>query len=156
MKKFALTLAASAVLCLTGLAVAAAPASADGVQDEVDRILVEFPGGTQIDDNVIVWEGGTVRLDLANDEFPSRAVGTCATGNFCAWSGTGLTGSKLSFSACGSYSTAALGTTRSVANARTSKNVSVKNSSGTVLATLAPGASDGTAPTSTATLACVS
>ncbi|WP_448389856.1 peptidase inhibitor family I36 protein [Microbacterium aurum] len=81
---------------------AAYAAEDSGLQDRVDAVLAEFPGGTQTKANEISWDGGQMILTLAtgDDSFAARAVGSCATGYYCAYSGYNLSGSKLSFSAC--------------------------------------------------------
>ena len=71
------------------------------LQARVDAVLAEFPGGSQTAPNEVTWEDGAVILTLAADEglITTMAVGSCATGYYCAYSGYNLSGSKLSFSA---------------------------------------------------------
>ena len=129
------------------------------LQARVDAVLAEFPGGSQTAPNEVTWEDGAVILTLAADEglITTMAVGSCATGYYCAYSGYNLSGSKLSFSACNTtQSTGALSVVRSLANARSSGYVQGKNSSGTVLATVSAGGSLAYASTSITKLTCVS
>lgn len=154
-------LAAIGVLSLGMIApsMAAYAAEDSGLQDRVDAVLAEFPGGTQTMANEISWDGGQMILTLAtgDDSFAARAVGSCATGYYCAYSGYNLSGSKLSFSACNTtQSTSALSVVRSIANARSSGSVQGKNSSGSVLATIGANGSLGYAPVNITRLTCIS
>ncbi|MDM4764403.1 peptidase inhibitor family I36 protein [Galbitalea sp. SE-J8] len=116
------------------------PASAETttLQDQVDTILAQHPGGTQIASNAISWEDGEITLTLpAEGLIGALAVGTCETGRYCAFSGYSYTGTKLSFSACSiggtSNSLGLLGNApHSVANARSSGTVQARNGSTTV------------------------
>lgn len=127
-------------LLVGALTVGAAPASAasDPLQERVDAVIAEF-GGTQTASNEVSWEDGAVVLTLASDGVALRAVGSCATGAFCAYSGFGYSGNRLTFIGCTTgNSVAALGTVRSIANARTSGTVRAYDGSA-LIATLAPG-----------------
>lgn len=146
----------AAALTLGGALSASAASSGETMQERVDRVLLDHPGGVQIAPNEVSWENGAVVLTLApTDGIAPLAVGSCASGSYCAYNGSGLSGSKLTFSTCGTYSTTALGTVRSIANARTSGYVDAKNSSGSVLATISSGSSISYAPAGIAQLTCV-
>lgn len=109
------------------LALGAAPANADPMQDRVDGVVAEF-GGEQTAYNEVTWDGGAVVLTIADEDAASRAIGSCATGSFCAFSASGYAGSKLTFATCvANQSTAALGAVRSVANARSIGTVTAYN-----------------------------
>ncbi len=156
-------LAAAGVLALALFAptsaIAAHADETSELQARVDAVLAEFPGGTQTAPNEIIWDGGTVMLTLEADEelITTKAVGSCATGYYCAYSGYNLSGSRLSLSACNTtQSTSALSIVRSIANARSSGYVQGKNSGGTVLATVSAGGSLAYASTSITQLTCVS
>lgn len=154
--RLSLLAAASAAVLTLGGTLSAAAASGETMQERVDMVLLEYPGGTQIAPNEVAWEDGTVVLTLAaTDGIAPFAVGSCATGSYCAYNGSGLSGSKMTFSTCGTYSTTALGAVRSVANARTSGYVAAKNSSGRVLATVSSGSSTSYAPAGITQLTCV-
>jgi len=152
----------SVISVVGAAALAMAPMSASyagavetpSVQEQVDAALAAVPGGTQVDANTVVWYGGQMILDVEGP-FSTQSVGSCATGNFCAYGGLNLTGTKLSFTTCGTFSTAAISLVRSIANARSTNNVQARNSSATVLATLAPGGFDNSAPTGIASMRCV-
>lgn len=149
-------LAAAIAVALTLGGALSASANEDPMQERVDRVLLEYPGGTQIASNEVAWENGAVVLTLApTDGIEPLAVGSCATGSYCAYNGSGLSGSKLTFSTCGTYSTTALGTVRSVANARTSGYVDAKNAAGSVLATISSGSSISYAPAGITQLTCI-
>lgn len=149
---------ASVLLALGGpLAANAAEGGADiGLQARVDAVLAEYPGGVQIGPNEVSWESGDVILTLApeNGDIASRAVGSCNSGSFCAYTGYSLSGSKLSFTSCTTHSTTVLGAVRSVANARSSGSIKAKNSGGTVLSTISAGSSVAYAPSNITQLAC--
>lgn len=140
----------------------AAPAQAeqpDTVQDQIDHALSEIPGGVQTGSNTVEWEDGAVTLTVADPNGSVLfAVGSCATGAYCAYSDLSLTGSKLSFTTCNTtVSTAALLTgVRSIANARSTGYVQAKNGSGTTLATIYAGGQLNSAPTGVIQLRCVS
>lgn len=130
MRILATTLATAALVLMAGLGSAHADTS---LQDQVDEILLENPGGTQTGLNTISWESGAIELTLAVEGgFSTLDVGTCETGRYCAYSGFSYSGTKLSFTACSaggsSASLALLGNApRSAANARTSGSVSATN-----------------------------
>lgn len=107
------------------------------VDSEIAFALAHEPGGFATSEHTAYWPtlGMTMESSLAPR---TLAVGSCATGSFCAYSALGLTGAKLSWGTCGTYSTAAISSAKSVANARTTGNVQAL-SSGTVVATVAPG-----------------
>jgi len=117
---------AAAALIVAGAVLAPVPALAatspdePDLQQQIDAVLAEFPGGTQTAPNEVSWQDGTVVLTLANDEqVAARSVGSCATGTHCVYSGSGLSGSKLTFSTCSTQSVAPLGApVASIANAR--------------------------------------
>ena len=147
--KIALTFAAVLVLTLVAWGpVYAAPAQTSAMQHRLDTILIANPGGTQVNATTIEWANGLVVLELA-----PASVGTCATGRFCAYSGLNLTGSKISYAACSTYTVSAF-TVHSLANARSSKSVQGKNSSGNVLTTVGPGAQVNSTPVGVVKLQC--
>jgi hypothetical protein len=111
----------------------AAMASPDPLESKVSAILAEHPGGTQVAPGVVSWNSGAVVLTLDGAVSP-QAIGNCATGQYCAWSGTSYSGTKLAFTACsasGTSSSLALlsGLARSTANARTSGHVNAVSGS---------------------------
>jgi hypothetical protein len=136
------TLAALAIL-----APAAAHATGDPLQDRVDQVLEDYPGGTQTGAGEISWNDGDIVLTL-KEGVSSRAVGSCSTGSFCAYTGNTLSGARISFSNCtGTNSVAPLGSpVRSFANARSSGTVGAFNG-GTVVDSTAAGTHKNTAAT---------
>ncbi|GAA2463080.1 peptidase inhibitor family I36 protein [Agromyces soli] len=117
---------AAAVLAPVSAATAATAGSggagsdADGLQQQIDAVLAEFPGGVQTGPDEVSWQDGAVVLNLAPEgQLAARSVGSCATGAHCVYSGVGLSGSKLTFSTCSTQSVAPLGApVASIANAR--------------------------------------
>jgi hypothetical protein len=129
---------AATLVALTASPAAAAtvvPDSDSTLQQRVEAVMREFPGGTQIADDTVSWERGTVLMTLEGGS-NAKSVATCVTGAYCAWAGTNYSGTKLSFTACSyggtSSSVGALLTKRSFANARGSGTVRVVNGASTV------------------------
>lgn len=120
-----------------------AHAQPDQLQREVNQVLAEYPGGVQTGPGEITWDDGAVILTLqaAHRATPHEStgvlasVGSCASGYFCGYTSTGLSGSKISFSSCTApNSVAPLGSpVRSVANARSSGTVFAFNGGSPVL-----------------------
>jgi len=146
-RKFMPFVVLASVAGAVALSATPAAASTDPTQDQVDAVIAEF-GGTQTAANEVSWDDGAVVLTLAADDTASRfsdpsgitafSVGTCPSGSFCAYSGTSYTGSRLTFSSCTTGNpVAALGTVRSLANARAAGTVRAYAGWSTV-ATLAP------------------
>ncbi|GAA1230223.1 hypothetical protein JOF42_000368 [Microbacterium phyllosphaerae] len=137
MKKFLIA------IVLIGLALAASPATASAtitpLHPDVQYALDEVPGGVALSATHAVWPalGMTV---TAESPF-ARSVGTCATGTYCAYAGTALTGTKLTFAICTNVSTAGLRSVGSIANGRSSGKVQARDSAGTVLGTAFPNGS---------------
>jgi len=151
------TIGALALVLGSPFAATAADRDSDPLQARIDAVLAEYPGGVQIAANEIAWEDGTVVLTLAvpGSAFGVLDVGSCATGSYCAYNGYSLSGSKLSFSSCGTpQPTGVIGTVRSVANARTSGSVNALNSGGGTLATIGANGSLPIAPGGIAYLSC--
>ena len=103
----------------------------DSVQSQIDQVLNDFPGGHQISSNQISWDNGAAIMTFPSTS--ARAVGTCATGQFCAYSAASLGGVRLAFTSCSAAnSTASLSAVRSVANGRSSGTVTAYNGSSAV------------------------
>lgn len=110
-----LIVAAGAAIVLT-LSLAGPAAASEAVHPDVAFALAAEPGGVATGYGSAEWPdlGMTLTVPVG------RAVGTCATGSICAYSSGALGGTKLSWSTCGSKSTAALSQVGSIANARSS------------------------------------
>lgn len=135
MKTKLLAVTAIALLMLSGTSAAQA---ADGeLHPDVEYAIDAVPGGTVVDPYTVVWRDLDMQLSVPSPF--ARAVGTCADGQFCAYSGPGGSGTRLSFGACGIVSTAALPVVASVANARSSGKVQARTGAGTVVGTAAAG-----------------
>lgn len=135
MKKKLLAVAAIALLTLSG-PTAAQAAEAD-LHPDVEYAIDAVPGGTVIDEYTVVWPDLDMELSVPSPF--ARAVGSCATGQFCAYSGADGSGTRLSFGVCGVVSTSALPVVASVANARSSGNVQARTSAGAVVGTASAG-----------------
>lgn len=132
------------VVLMFALGSTTAQAATDPLQSEINQILSEFPTGVQTGPGEISWNDGEVILNLEREALSTASlvgegflatVGSCASGYFCAYTSTGLTGSKISFSSCtGTNSVSPLGSpVRSVANARGSGMVYAYNGISSVL-----------------------
>ncbi|WP_298873846.1 peptidase inhibitor family I36 protein [uncultured Microbacterium sp.] len=104
---------------------------------DVAAALAEVPGGVVIDARHAVWPELGMSIDVPAED--DKAVGSCATGNVCAFSGSGLSGTRVSWSTCGTYAPGI--TVRSIANARSAGYAQARSSSGSVLATAIAGSS---------------
>ena len=147
-------------LALAFVCLASAPANAasarpsDPVQDYIDAAMLAEPGGVQVAPSIVEWGGGTAVLTVADTE-SLRAVGSCATGSICVYGSTRLTGAKLAFTTCSTFSTVGLGAAvQSMANARDSGYARGYNSVGGLLTTLAPTVSLNSAPVGVAKVSC--
>ncbi|WP_295791901.1 peptidase inhibitor family I36 protein [uncultured Microbacterium sp.] len=104
---------------------------------DIAAALDEIPGGVVIDSHHAHWPDLGMSIDVPDEH--DRAVGSCATGNVCAYSGSGLSGTRVSWSTCGTYAPGI--TVRSIANARSAGYAQARSSSGSVLATAIAGSS---------------
>lgn len=137
MKKKLLIIAAAMAFVLLGVA---SPAQAKQTpHPDVEYALSEVPGGIVVDEHTVIWPELEMQLSVAPEW--TRAVGTCATGQYCAYSKSNRGGTKLSWTSCTTVSTAALASVGSIANARSSGTVQARSSAGTVLATVSAGGS---------------
>ena len=134
------------VLALLGTGIIAASAetpSAESrnlapMQQAVEEVLEEHPGGTQTGWNEVSWDDGEVVLNIAPEEAGILGVSgnaitalstsrNCASGRYCAFSRPGYSGSKLTVSSCTNRSTSQLPQVRSIANSRSSGTVRAYN-----------------------------
>lgn len=116
MKKNLTLLVVGAVI----VAVMSAPAAHAGEvvpDDQIAYALEQVPGGHATSEHTASWPKLGMEM-VSGLAITSFAVGSCATGSICAYSGYSLTGSKLSWTGCSTYSTAALPSVGSIANAR--------------------------------------
>lgn len=127
---------AAAVILLAGVA-SPAQAAEPELHPDVEYAIDAVPGGIVVDETTVVWPALGMVLTAASDM--SRSVGTCGTGNYCAYAGPGRTGTKISFGICTVVSTSALASVGSIANARSSGSVQARNAAGTILGTAAAG-----------------
>lgn len=132
MKRAALAVFALSVALVLGASPAHADTAQPEVAPEIASALERVPGGVVIDYWTAEWPAQEMRLEVPNmsnarSSAAARAVGTCATGRICAFGGYATAGAKLSWTGCGPYSTSAIGTVRSIANARSSGTMYARN-----------------------------
>jgi hypothetical protein len=149
MRRLLLVAAVSAALTLSPTA--AATAAEPDLDPDVAHALDALPGGVLVDESTVQWPRLGMTLTVAAESVLS--VGTCSTGYVCAYSGSNRTGSRLSFAGCSVWSTAALPSVGSVANARTSGWVNARNASGASIAYAGYGMSVNT-PAGVTSIAC--
>lgn len=132
---------------LIGAVMIGAPALADAGADEGDRIeplivevMAEVPGGVIVDAQHAVWPELGMELVIGRQSRSASlaAVGSCATGTVCVYTGSSLTGAKLSWSTCGILQIPGSFSAKSVADARSGGYAQARNNS-TVLATAPAG-----------------
>jgi len=126
------TVLAAALLGLV-MTLGAAPAMA-AVQDDLEvdpliaAMLEEVPGGVVVDATHAVWPELDMDLTVpAASGIAARSVGSCATGRICAYSAASLSGGALTFGTCAVHAIPSSFTTKSVANARSTGSVQVRN-----------------------------
>ncbi len=131
-KKILLAVAALGVAVVT--AGAASPAAGSSVDLRVLEAVQNVPGGVIVDAHTATWPDLSMTLTVP-DALPQSSIGTCPNGSVCVFSGTSLTGARLSWTSCGTFSTAALGSAvRSLADARSTGHADARDGT-TVLAT---------------------
>lgn len=128
---------AAALLTVGGTT--AAHADELDLHPDVEYAINAVPGGTVVDEYTVVWP--ELSMTLTAPAPGQRAVGTCATGQYCAYSEANRGGTKLTFGVCTIVSTSALSSVGSIANARSAGNVQARNSSLSVLGTASAGSS---------------
>lgn len=114
------------VATIAGILVAAASillapaASADATAEpQIVEAVKRVPGGIVINSHTAHWPEYAMTLTVP-DERLRDAIGACPHGSVCAFSGSSLSGSRLAWTTCGTHSTGALVSVRSIANARIS------------------------------------
>ncbi|WP_395245552.1 peptidase inhibitor family I36 protein [Agromyces sp. MMS24-K17] len=130
----AAALLAAALLLIPAEASTASTPSTDEVQNRINQVLAEFPGGVQTATNEVTWGNGELILTVADPSgAAAMSVGSCTTGAHCVYDGSNLAGSKLTFTSCTTQSVGPLGApVRSIANARTSAVVRAYSDLGAV------------------------
>jgi len=109
-------------------------AHADALDPQITAALQAVPGGEALDDHTAYWPDLSMTLTVPDTRLRA-AVGTCPNGSVCAFGGVSLTGSRLSWTTCGTFSTTALGVpVRSIADARSTGSLQARNGT-TVVAT---------------------
>ncbi len=135
--KYRLAVAAALTLLMSALAVPAANASQITPDDQIAYALAHEPGGYATGAHTAYWPDLDETM-TSSEAITTQSVGSCGTGSVCAYGGYSLTGAKLSWSSCGTHSTAALPSTGSIADARSSGSLQARNGS-TVVATAKAG-----------------
>jgi len=135
---------------------AASASSPEEIDPQIAQMLEEIPGGVLISGHHAVWPALDMEVTApqAVHGFAARAVGGCATGRVCVYSGSALTGVAVSWGTCGVLSVPGGFVVRSLADARTSGYAQARNSAGSVLATASAGGWVNVGGTST-TVRCV-
>lgn len=134
MKRIVVIAALAATLTLTLVA----PAYADEpVHPEIQAALDEIPGGLVLGYRAAHWPVLDMTMTIPNPL--TRAVGTCATGYICAYTSSTLSGTKLSWGSCGTYTPPSSFVTKSIANARAAGSVAQARNGTVIVASAASG-----------------
>lgn len=120
------------------------PAFADGRADDEHRtdpliraVMAEVPGGVIVDAQHAVWPELSMELVVGDQRSAAASVadvGTCASGTVCVYTGSSLSGSKLSWGTCGIHSIPPSFSAMSISDARSTGYAQARNNT-TVLAT---------------------
>lgn len=130
------TLIVAGMLVLAAPAVAHAAPRPEPVDPGIAQMLRDIPGGVLVDSRHAVWPALDMEAVAPGAAgASSRAVGTCATGRICAYSGGTMSGTSVSWGTCGTLPVPSSFIPRSLANARTSGYAQARNSGGGVLGT---------------------
>lgn len=125
-----------ATLLTLALLLVAGPiaAHADTLDPQVAAALQTVPGGEVLDSHTAYWPDLGMTMTVPDPRLRD-AVGICPNGSVCAFSGASLGGTKLSWTTCGTFSTAALkAPVRSIADARSTGSLQARSGT-TVVAT---------------------
>lgn len=130
-----------AIVLAASVPVAASASTPDEVDPQIAQMLDDIPGGVLVDAHHAVWPALDMEVTApqAVRGFGARAVGGCATGRICVYSGSSLTGLAVSWGTCGTLGVPAGFVVRSLADARASGYAQARNSAGSVLATASAG-----------------
>ncbi len=125
---------------LSGLATVPVNDTHDGgqkVHADIAYALAAVPGGVVLDPWHAVWPDG---MEIQVPHPGSRAVLNCPTARVCAFDDLATSGTMLSWSTCGTFSTSGLFQVKSIANARSDGILQARNGL-SVLATANAGTS---------------
>lgn len=134
MKRTLLTL--GVVIALLSSAPPAFAAEAE-VHPEIEAALASLDGGVVMSYYEAYWP--VLELTMTVRDPQLRSVGSCSTGYFCAFNGTGLTGTRLSWGTCTTVTPTAGFATASIANARGAGSVAQARNGTTILASASSG-----------------
>jgi hypothetical protein len=112
--------------------------AADDLDPRIVYALAAEPGGVVTSPTTVVWPELGMELTIQDDAVPFGLSTNCPSGNICAFSGTSEAGTRLTWGSCGTFSTAALSSVGSVANARSIGTVQARSGT-TVLASTSAG-----------------
>jgi hypothetical protein len=149
-RRYVVAITAATITLATASTASAAtdPTTGIVIDDEVAYALEMEPGGYATGEHTAYWPDLSMTLESsqAHAATPRAAVGSCASGSVCAYSGYGLAGSKLSWTTCGSHPTTALSSVKSIANARSSGTLQARNGTTVVASASAGGQANVTQP----------
>jgi len=126
----------STAAIIAGVALAA-PAAADELDPRITYALDAQPGGVVTSATTVVWPALGMELTL-EPWLTGRGLSTkCPSGLICAFALAGEGGARLTWGSCGTFSTTALASVGSVANARSVGTVQARNGTTVVASTSA-------------------
>ena len=117
---------------------ASTTAHADGLDPRITYALDAQPGGILTSSTTIAWPELGMVLTLPPAVTTRGLSAKCPVGLTCAFQSANEGGARLTWSTCGTFSTTALATVGSVANARSTGTLQARNGT-TVIASTSAG-----------------
>ena len=90
----------------------------DALDPRIVHALAAEPGGVVTSSTTVVWPELGMELTIPDDVATFGLSTKCPSGTICAFEDLNEGGTRLSWGSCGTFSTAALTSVESVANAR--------------------------------------
>lgn len=112
------TLASLSIVVLLLIGGSPSARAADALDPRIVHALAAEPGGVVTSPTTVVWPELGMELTLPADDATFGLSTKCPSGTICAFEDLGEGGTRLSWGSCGTFSTAALTSVESVANAR--------------------------------------
>ncbi|MEZ3162127.1 hypothetical protein AB1K54_16555 [Microbacterium sp. BWT-B31] len=81
-------------------------AHADELDPQIAAALQAVPGGEALNSTTAYWPDLAMTLKVPDPRL-RESIGNCPNGSVCAFTGDSLTGSRLAWTTCGTFSTTA-------------------------------------------------
>lgn len=109
----------------------------EDLDPRIEYALDAQPGGIVTNPHTVQWPQLGMRLDIPSGVAPFGLSSKCPSGSICAFQSANEGGARLSWGACGTFSTTALATVGSIANARSVGTVQARSGTAVVASTSA-------------------